>query len=174
MLAFAIAAIVIYFKIGYYTYPNLIDHLTHNVSADFLFNQILTTILIGNGFSCIYMLIRFGKAIIYFITSSIAAYLMISFFLMCTFERTIQNIEGVVFSIFLSIFINAYVNILINHLFKFKNEITRSESLNIMKNVMFNNKQTYFIFAIVISLVLIINLILNSSDLFVLDLFIFV
>ena len=174
MLTFAIVAIIIYFKIGYYVYPDLKNHLTHNISANFLFDQILTTILIGNGFSCIYMLIRFGKSIIYFITSSISAYLMISFFLMCTFNRSIQNIEGVVFSIFLSIFINAYINVLINHLFKFKTEITKSESLNMMKNVIFNNKNTYFIFAIIMSLVLIINLILNSSDLFVLDFLLFV
>ena len=170
LLLFMIWSIFVYKINGVYHYPTLNASTSYNITGNYLFNQLLFAIFIGTAFSTCYMLLRFGKGILFFITNCLACYVIVCFFVLCKITQDVNNIEGLGLGILSATFINSYLNSLCCHLFKFKVENTTKEAWNIMVNVIINQWRTYLIITSVAVLSMILNYIFNSTDLFLLNL----
>ena len=170
LLLFMIWSICVYRIDGIYHYPTLNAATSYNITGNYLFNQLLFAIFIGTAFSTCYMLIRFGKGILFFITNSLACYLIVCFFVLCRMTLNVNNVEGLALGVISATFINSYINSLCCHLFKFKVENSTKEAWNIMVNVIFNQWRTYVIITAVAILNMILNYIFNSTDLFLFNL----
>ena len=170
LLLFMIWSICVYRIDGIYSYPTLNASTSYNIAGDYLFSQLLFAIFIGSAFSTCYMLVRFGKGVLYFITNTLTCYLIVCFFVLCRMTQNVNNVEGLCLGILSATFINSYLNSLCCHLFKFKVENTTKEAWNIMINVIFSQWRTYVIITSLAILSMIINYIFNSTDLFLFNL----
>lgn len=179
--AFAISMMVVFFSImiafyvqhHLYQYTALNGSITYNILGDYLFNNLLINVLIATGVSSIYMFLRFAKAILFFFTSTLSCYVLITFFYIAQISQTVINTSGLLAGLFFTIFIAAYCNITVNHLFRFKQEIKVKDALNSIINILDKNLVTYIILSFVVLLMMSVSYVANSESYFFVNFLLF-